>query len=164
MTEEWKPIPGFTNYFVSNLGRVLSFAQSKPKYLKQLESKGYRHVVVCNHGATHRVQVHRLVANAFCPKVPGKEYVNHINGIKSDNRAENLEWVTAKENIAHARDTLGVDYHILNGLSRPIVRSDGKVFKSITEASRETGCRRANIQLVLRGKRSRCGGYGWRNA
>ena len=164
MTEEWKPIPGFPNYFVSDLGRVLSYAQTKPKFLKPLASKGYRHVAICNNGVIHRVQVHRLVANAFCPKIPGKEYVNHKNGIRSDNRAENLEWVTAKENTAHAIDTLGVDYHTLNGLSRPIVRSDGKVFKSIAEASRETGCRRANIQLVLRGKRSRCGGYGWRNA
>lgn len=49
--------------------------------------------------------IHRYVADTFIPKVEGKTYVNHINGIKSDNRVQNLEWCTHAENMQHARDT-----------------------------------------------------------
>ena len=53
-------------------------------------------------GAKKRYTIHRLVAEAYCDKPEGCEQVNHINGDKRDNRAENLEWVTASENHKHA--------------------------------------------------------------
>lgn len=70
--------------------------------------KGYLQVKLCNQ-AEKSLLVHRLVAEAFIPNVENKEQINHINGIKTDNRIENLEWVTGKDNIQHAMKTGLID-------------------------------------------------------
>jgi len=70
-----------------------------------LNVKDYRRVPLCENGKPRQTSVHILVAKAFIPNPNNKPYVNHINGIRYDNRVENLEWCTAKENIRHAWDT-----------------------------------------------------------
>lgn len=75
--------------------------------------------------------IHRYVAETFIPKVEGKTYVNHINGIKSDNRVENLEWCTHTENMRHARDT---------GLQQPHVGTAHGMAK-LTEETVHTVCK-----------------------
>lgn len=119
MLEEWKDIKGFEGYYqVSNLGRVKSLARKVKDYRgtkqnseRMLRPKSKRiknsYLIVClsKDGVTTTHQVHRLVALAFLGDGYGKE-VNHKNGIKSDNRAENLEWATRKENLTHAHRTL----------------------------------------------------------
>lgn len=76
--------------------------RSGRKMKQHLCVKGYPVVkLVC--GEKRKIfKVHRLVAEAYLPKIDGKLFVNHINGIKHDNRAENLEWCTPRENSLHA--------------------------------------------------------------
>jgi DNA-binding XRE family transcriptional regulator len=112
--EIWKQVKGFESlYEVSNQGRVKSLQRfvngkngaNKPlkETIIQLKTdKGYLRVNLWKNQKSKRFAVHRLVAEAFIDKIEGKDYVNHKNGIKTDNRIENLEWVTLSENIIHA--------------------------------------------------------------
>lgn len=109
--EEWKVIPRFSKYAVSNLGRVRSldasirfvhrngkeyFRLRKGRILKlQIDSKGYPTCPI--YKKTRRV--HRLVCEAFLDNYSEELQVDHINGVRNDNRLENLKMATAKENI-----------------------------------------------------------------
>jgi len=102
MNEEWRYINGYNkDYQVSSLGRVMSLKRGVNKVLKpDTNSSGYLRVTLCLEGATKRVFVHQLVAMSFLNHVPsGRDIVvNHKNFSRKDNRLENLEIVTARQN------------------------------------------------------------------
>lgn len=94
---EWRKSPIFPDYYsVSEYGNVRS--ERNGKILKPaLDKYGYFYYVLCVDGDRHTVKAHRLVAMAFIPNPENKPTVNHKNGIRTDNRVVNLEWMTNKE-------------------------------------------------------------------
>jgi len=104
--EIWAKIPNYPDYQISNTGRIKSFKGSKCKFMSSAYcSNGYEKLILRNENGPKNFTVHRLVAESFVKNPFNKKEVNHKNGIKSDNQAKNLEWVTRKENIRHSYET-----------------------------------------------------------
>ena len=174
--EDFKDVKGFEGkYQVSNMGNVKSLNFNHTKKERLLSTKGLRSgYPTVSLGRKSNARVHRLVAETFLKRPIGKDQVNHINGIKTDNRLSNLEWVTGSENMQHA---------LKNNLWKPSIEKARKIshekssiavsqinekgdvvntFKSIASAERKTGIK--HISCVTSGKRKRAGGFYWKRA
>jgi len=102
---EWRTIPGYPGYEVSNTGDVRN---SRGWTLRQQTYDGYRRLGLCIDGKCITRKVHRLVAMAFIPNPENKPQVDHINRIASDNRVENLRWATHTEQTENRITPVGV--------------------------------------------------------
>lgn len=96
---EWRAINGFP-YAVSNLGDVKNVRTGRTLKPKK-QADGYLNITICRNGKRKTSGIHRLVAQAFIPNPSNKPTVNHINEVKHDNRVENLEWATHREQNMH---------------------------------------------------------------
>jgi hypothetical protein len=102
-SETWKPIRGYDHYLVSNKGRVKLLKEGKETIMSApLNYNGYPVISLRGAGKRKQFRVSRLVLDAFVGICPEGHEANHINGIKQDNRAENLEWTTPSGNTRHA--------------------------------------------------------------
>lgn len=140
MMEQWKPIKGHESYEISNQGRVRNIARGNVRKLTKNE-KGYLRVNLNGKW----LRVHRLVAIAFVPNPDNKPQVNHIDGDKANNRADNLEWVTNLENAAHA---ISNGLYPDNAMPRAI-EIGGIVYPSIAEAARQLGISNDRLHKVI---------------
>jgi hypothetical protein len=185
MEEIWKDVVGYEgSYQISSLFRVKSLKRiyevtkqgriykvfQKEKDLKStINGKGYYCVGLYKDNKKTTFLVHRLFAKVFIPNPENKPHINHINGIKFDNRIENLEWVTHSENIQHAYDT---------GLKIAPKGNKSVLSKSVSqftkegvfiasygsglEAMRATGVSNCHICSVALGSRNYAGGFVWK--
>lgn len=161
--ETWKGIGGFANYEVSSFGQVKrldSYVRTNKRGDMRFQkgrinriatgTLGYKTARLWEDGVEHMVGVHVLVAREFIPNPDNKPDVNHKNGIKDDNRVENLEWCTESENIRHAIDVLGKDFNP-NGKKRVLCVTTGEYFVSAHEAAIKMNLNRGHISNVCRG-------------
>ncbi len=102
MKEEiWKDVIGYEGkYLVSDMGRM-----SNGKYIMKNTISIYSRIGLYSNRKCYLALIHRVVAEAFIPNPNNYPCVNHINGIKQDNRVQNLEWCTYSHNLKHAYDT-----------------------------------------------------------
>ena len=118
--------------------------------------KGYKTILIRDNGRERTVFVHRLVALAFVPNPDNKPQVNHKDGDKTNNRPENLEWVTLAENMRHRSQ-------VLKTYPKRRIKcvNLGVIFESVSDASEKMGISRASITECAKGRRQTAGGYGW---
>ena len=172
LEEVWKDIDGFPGYKVSSLGNVCSCKNNRHglcdicRPLKPAidTSTGYLKVNLRDDTKGHTKPIHKLVAEAFCDRHDDRAVVNHIDGDKLNNRADNLEWVSNSENVKHAF-ALGLNHANIN--HKPIMCVEtGEVFDSYHAAARKNGGNPSNIRRAARkipidkhGVSTQCNGY-----
>ena len=174
MNEEWRDIQGFEGlYQISNHGRVKSMSnRSNHKdemIMKQSMVQGYCQITLTKDGIQKAFKVHRLVANAFLNNPLNLPEVNHINGIKTDNKVCNLEWITALGNARHAHATglARAQKGSENPRSKKVIQmsmngDEIAEFCGMREAERMTGISHFQISLCCRGKSKSAGGFKWK--
>ncbi len=165
--EEWKEVPNTNgDYQVSTLGRVKSRKWGDWKILNpHTENNGYKGLKIRFKGSEKRktVLVHWLVADAFLEKPDGKYEINHIDGDKTNNRVENLEYVTSSGNTEHAvRNKLLIPW---NKPRKPIIAINletGEEIEFISISKAEVFFNSRHISDVLKGKRNMVKGFTFR--
>lgn len=157
--EIWKDIEGFPGYQVSSIGRVRCFRNfngiitDNYRILKPILNKDdyyYVDLYTIDRKQVHK-RIHRLIADTFLGPQP-ELVVNHINGDKHDNRVENIEWVTAKQN-----STLAAEAGLYKTQAVRVIET-GEVFKSVKTCGESLNVHPSNISMTVSGKRSSSGG------
>ena len=178
--ELWKDIPNYEGYQVSNLGRVKSLKRFrkgendclvsvKERILKpQTNYIGYYQVDLCKQSIVKCYYVHRLVYEAFNGPIPEGLQVNHINEIKTDNRLENLNLLTPKENCNWgSRNERRAKKQINGKKSKPVLQFTLediliKEYPSTKQVERELGFDQGHICDCCKGKRKTAYGFKWK--
>ena len=158
---KWKRVKGFPEYRISSDGIV--YTSKRKKVMSQQKKGNYLTVKLFEDGKPKFKRVHILVAEAYIPNPDNLPNVNHINGEHTDNRVENLEWLTKRDNSQRACDT---------GLcprpkGKAVIQYDNDWneiarFTHIQDAHKASGAHPDTITLVCNGKRQRSGGYKWK--
>lgn len=182
--EIWADVKNYEGiYIISNLGNIKKLERvvlrkngrrcyiSPEDKIATITPKGYLRVRLQKNKKSKHFFVHRLVADAFLEKPIGATQVNHKNGIKTDNRVENLEWVSASENLLHSYRCLGRKPATLGKFGKNnynckilLQIKNGEIvaeFFGANEAYLKTGICIDSIRKVCAKKRKSAGGYSW---
>lgn len=171
------PIKDYPEYYVTDDGQIYSRKSynnpcGRIKKIKQILHKGYGQVFLSKDGMPKNFRVHRLVAEAFIPNPENKPYINHKNGVRNDNRVENLEWCTSKDNSVHAFKVLGHKSSMFGRFGKNNPKSkiiqqikDGDViaeYYGTGEIKRKTGFSVGHIHAACKGKHKHIHGFQWK--
>lgn len=157
----WKPIKNYEGlYEVSDSGEIRNVKFDRHNVLKgNTNDIGYRYVTLSKDNKKRTFYYHRIVAETFIPKEDNRIQVNHKNGNKQDNRADNLEWVTISENARHRTRVLKKHSLRYDG-KRVLCVETGEVFNSVSEAGRIMGIKTYNVSHAIARGGTSCG-YHW---
>lgn len=147
-----KDIKDYENYQISEDGKV--YSKIKQIFMKPSLSKyGYYRVGLTNANGKKIISIHRLVAKTYLPNTFNKPQVNHINGIKSDNRLENLEWATREENMQHAYSN-GLMKGFYESANKIVINlNNGVFYDCVTDASNSINMKYSTLRSMLQGHR-----------
>ena len=191
--EHWKDICGYEGqYQVSDIGNVRSLdrVDSSGRCVKGrlrkvcVNRNGYAYVNLCKGGISKNIAVHRLVAAAFVDNPHGYLTVNHKNEVKTDNRADNLEWMDLPDNLRYGTHTeratankpdcsginhhnygkYGAEAHTHKGCVVGVSKKDPSIiviFDTAATAARTLNLSSGQLCDAINGKAKSCGGYYW---
>ncbi len=150
----WKTVSEFDGYEVSDLGEVRN---KKTRHVLKpwVGTGGYLYIAFSVNGTGHTKRLHRIVAEEFCKRTDNKNQINHKDGNKRNNTANNLEWCSQSENMVHAYQT-GLQKCVGNHpVHKVVCVTDGRVFRTIREASEFYGINRNKIRACCDRKSTR---------
>lgn len=168
MSTNWRKVIGEYDYLVSDTGRVRRIGSNTDKAVKSKKAK-YLRVDLYKDGKCITRGIHNLVAEAFVPNYDNKPEVNHKDGNKHNNNANNLEWVTHKENCEHAwrigiakpsRSMLGKKNPNAGRKGKPFkIVETGEIFNTLFECEAAIGGNNRHINDCLKGRQNTHRGY-----
>lgn len=144
MAEIWKHIEGTgQRYMISNYGNVKSLCGHKERLLTITTQKsGYNYVMLQINGKPKNCRLHRLVAMAFVPNPHGYKEINHIDGDKANNHADNLEWSTRSQNMRHI-------YHVLGRKRKPMSEEQKQHLRDLWKGKKQSAEHREKTRQGL---------------